>query len=236
MSIASEITRLQNAKASLKTAINAKGGSLTNETLDQYASAVDNLPSPKEEETKTITPNFASGNVVVTPTTGKVLSQVTINKDTNLIADNIKKDVTVHGITGTYEGSGGGIVDNESILLVERAGGDSARYPIIVNLFNLLGDFYETTINLYGATSSGGANETLLATFSTDGDFGYHIFLYILEKGIYTHLKYTVSGADGSYLYYHTNYWSTPTKVNANTYFPLDTNICSITINAQYWD
>ena len=46
-------------------------------------------------------PNFSSGNVVVTPTSGKVMSQVTINKDSNLIADNIKKDVTVYGITGT---------------------------------------------------------------------------------------------------------------------------------------
>jgi hypothetical protein len=45
MSIASEITRLQNAKASIKTSINAKGGTLTTETLDQYASAIDNLPS-----------------------------------------------------------------------------------------------------------------------------------------------------------------------------------------------
>jgi hypothetical protein len=60
-----------------------------------------NLQPAKEEETKTVTPNFSSGNEVVTPTSGKVLSQVTINKDSNLVASNIKKDVTVHGITGT---------------------------------------------------------------------------------------------------------------------------------------
>lgn len=100
MSIASEITRLQQAKSDLKTAINNKGGSITNETLDQYANKVNALPTPKAEETKTVTPNFASGNVIVTPTSGKVMSQVTINKDSNLIAGNIKKDVTVHGITG----------------------------------------------------------------------------------------------------------------------------------------
>ena len=33
MSIADEITRLQTAKANIKTAINNKGGSLTNETI-----------------------------------------------------------------------------------------------------------------------------------------------------------------------------------------------------------
>lgn len=41
MSIATEITRLQNAKAALKTAINAKGRSITDETLDEYAAEVD---------------------------------------------------------------------------------------------------------------------------------------------------------------------------------------------------
>ena len=106
MSIATEIARLQQAKADLKASINAKGGTITNETIDEYASKVSALPSPKEEETKTVTPNFSSGNVVVTPTSGKVLSQVTINKDANLLAENIKKDITVHGITGTLESGG----------------------------------------------------------------------------------------------------------------------------------
>jgi hypothetical protein len=101
MSIATEIARLQQAKADLKASINAKGGTITNETIDEYASKVSALPSPKEEETKTVTPNFASGNEVVTPTAGKVLSQVTINKDANFIAENLKKDVTAFGITGT---------------------------------------------------------------------------------------------------------------------------------------
>lgn len=60
-------------------------------TTDQYASKVSALPAPKEEQQKTITPDFSSGNVIVTPTNGKVLSQVTINKDDNLVAENIKK-------------------------------------------------------------------------------------------------------------------------------------------------
>lgn len=43
MSIATEISRLQTAKSDLKTSINAKGGTLTTETLDDYAAAVDGL-------------------------------------------------------------------------------------------------------------------------------------------------------------------------------------------------
>ena len=43
MSIAAEITRLADAKTEIKRAINAKGGTLVNERLSEYASAIDNL-------------------------------------------------------------------------------------------------------------------------------------------------------------------------------------------------
>lgn len=81
-----------------------------------FAYKIKNIQGAKPEETKTVTPDFSSGNVVVTPTSGKVMSQVTINKDSNLIANNIKKDVTVHGITGTLESGGGVNVLNAPIL------------------------------------------------------------------------------------------------------------------------
>lgn len=46
MSVASEILRIQQAKDSIKTAINEKGGSLTDASkLDSFADAINNLPS-----------------------------------------------------------------------------------------------------------------------------------------------------------------------------------------------
>ena len=69
-----------------------------------------NLQPAKEEETKTITPDFSSGNQIILPTTNKVLSQVTLNKPTDLIPENIAKDKNVCGVIGTLEGSGGYIV------------------------------------------------------------------------------------------------------------------------------
>lgn len=101
MSIASEIARLQQAKADLKAAINNKGGNITTEKIDQFASKVTALPSPKAEETKTLTPDFSSGNQVITPTSGKVLSQVTLTKPTDLLPENIAKDKNVCGVVGT---------------------------------------------------------------------------------------------------------------------------------------
>jgi hypothetical protein len=43
--LTTEYNRIVNAKESIKTAINNKGGNLTTERIDQYASAIDELPS-----------------------------------------------------------------------------------------------------------------------------------------------------------------------------------------------
>lgn len=176
MSIASEITRIQGAKADLKTAINTKTDAqhqITTETIDDYADFVDSIStgSGKPEQSKTTNPS--TSQVVVTPDTGYTLSSVTVNAmpigtlsaptintstglitasirtsgyissgtastlqlstqssqtitptttdqtissgkyligtqtisgDANLVAGNIKKDVTIFGVTGTHEG------------------------------------------------------------------------------------------------------------------------------------
>ena len=61
-----------------------------------------NVNPAKEEQTKTVT--FSEDHQSVVPDTNKVLNEVIINKPVNLISENIKKDVTIAGVTGTYEG------------------------------------------------------------------------------------------------------------------------------------
>lgn len=65
----------------------------------------------KVEQSKTVTPTAAG--FTVTPDSGKVLSSVVINGDADLIAGNVKKDIQIFGVTGTYEGSGGGCGRND---------------------------------------------------------------------------------------------------------------------------
>ena len=55
------------------------------------------------EETKTVDLSMATGNQVFTPTSGKTLSQVTITKPSTLTPGNIKKDIDIGGVIGTYE-------------------------------------------------------------------------------------------------------------------------------------
>ena len=160
MSISSEITRLSNAKASIKSAIEGKGVTVPSATtLDGYAALIGNIdttpslqnktatPSTSQQvitadsgydglnqvtvsaiqtETKTATPSTSQQSV--TPTSGKYLTQVTVSAvtssiDANITAANIKKDVSILGVTGTYEGSGGGAT------LTPTAG----DYPVVGN-------------------------------------------------------------------------------------------------------
>lgn len=186
MSIASEITRLQGAKASLKSSINAKNDNehqITTETLEDYADFVDTISGGgKPEQTKSAIPSTSSQ--IITPDTGYTLSSVSISAmpsgvlstptvnsstglvtasietsgylasgtsktlqlttqgaqtitpttsnqtitngkyltgtqtiagDANLVAGNIKKNTTIFGVTGTYEGSGSATLVTKSI-------------------------------------------------------------------------------------------------------------------------
>ena len=59
-------------------------------------------------ETKSVALSMTSGNQVIDSTIGNYMTQVTIQKPSTLIASNIKKNVDIGGVVGTYEGSGSG--------------------------------------------------------------------------------------------------------------------------------
>lgn len=160
MSIATEITRLTNAKSAIKTAIEGKGVTVSSSTtLDGYATLIGNINTTPSLQNKTATPTTSQQSITadsgyyglgtvtvsaiqtetktatpstsqqtVTPTSGKFLTQVTVSAvtssiDANITASNIKKDVSILGVTGTYEGSGGGAT------LTPTAG----DYPVVGN-------------------------------------------------------------------------------------------------------
>lgn len=98
-----------------KVLLDLTGDTITESTLKKGATAHDatgtkitgTLTIP-ESQTKTMDLNMASGDQVVKPDSGKVLSQVTVKKPSTFTAENIKKDVNIGGVVGTYAGSGGG--------------------------------------------------------------------------------------------------------------------------------
>ena len=67
-------------------------------------------------ETRIITPS--ASQQIITPSSGQYgMSQVTVEGDADLIAGNIKKDIVIFGVTGTYEGSGGSSVNGSLIYI-----------------------------------------------------------------------------------------------------------------------
>lgn len=59
-----------------------------------------------ESEEKTVTLDFSSGDMTVEPSAGKLLSKVGIPKPATLLPGNIKKNVTISGVTGTLDSGG----------------------------------------------------------------------------------------------------------------------------------
>lgn len=109
--------------------------------------------SRKATETKTLTPNFASGNVDVTPTFNKTMTKVTIQKDSDLIAGNVKKDVEIHGITGSYEGSGGATSGDYEV---------NFQY-LAIESGELVPKIYTTYVNAGGSVTAPTISTTLTA-------------------------------------------------------------------------
>ena len=110
MSVQSEIDRIITAVGNAYSKVSEKGGAVpASQTVANLATAIESIPSGKPEQAKTLTLGAAAPSTV-TPDSGKVLSSVPVELDTSVIkAENIAKDVTMLGVTGTHEGGGGSI-------------------------------------------------------------------------------------------------------------------------------
>lgn len=78
---------------------------------------------------KTVTPS-ASQQVVSADSGYDALSQVTVNGSANLVAGNIKKDVTIFGVTGTLES--GGVMLNAHPVNLQYACTDGGSYANVL--------------------------------------------------------------------------------------------------------
>lgn len=126
--IATEIARIQQAKADIRTAIQAKGVSVPSsaklDTYDTYIGQISQGSSPRLQS-KSATPS--TSQQVIQPDNGydgldKVtIAAVTASIDSDIQAGNIKSGVSILGVTGTYTGGGA--------VLTPTAG----DYPVVEN-------------------------------------------------------------------------------------------------------
>lgn len=126
MSIANELTRIQGAKADLKTAIEGKGVTVpASAKIDAYPDYVEAIQTAPSLQSKSVTPSTSQQSVQADDGFDG-LDTVTVNAvtaavDSNIKAENIKSNVTILGVVGSYAGGG--------TVLVPTAG----DYPVVSN-------------------------------------------------------------------------------------------------------
>lgn len=84
-------------------AIRTKKGTTAKINPQNFETEIGSITTSKPEQEKTAALSMLSGDQIVSPDSGKVLSKVTIVKPATLIATNIKKDINIGGVVGTLE-------------------------------------------------------------------------------------------------------------------------------------
>lgn len=105
MSIATEISRLQTAKSNLKTSINAKGGTLTTEMLDDYYLAVDGLALGTPTDATAVASDLLSGKTAYSGNPAAKITGTMTNRG-EVDSDITTKTQVVTIASGYHNGSG----------------------------------------------------------------------------------------------------------------------------------
>ena len=113
------------------------------------------------------------------------LSQVTVNGDADLVAGNIKKDVNIFGVTGTYEGSGGGDFSTATVTLINNVAWPG---PSIIATGAIVEDDPDYPLSVINAWCSTGATNAIQVIM-----FKGHAEIKVEEENSSTH-TITASG------------------------------------------
>lgn len=87
-------------------AIRSKTGKTEEILAADFAGNINSIDTSKPEETKEVLLDFSGGDMEVVPTTGNVLSKVTIPQPENLLPENIAEGIDIAGIIGTLAAGG----------------------------------------------------------------------------------------------------------------------------------
>ena len=159
----------------------------TLETSGKYLSGniIINTPVKKDEQIKTVELNMSTGNQVITPDPNKVLTEVTINKPDTFIESNIKADISIGGIIGTFTSDADAVASDITegktayVNGVKITGTNTNEVSYNTLLTSTYPNRYSIKTNLTGVTASASNPETIedgseaLLTFTAND--GYNL-------------------------------------------------------------
>lgn len=134
--------------------------------------------SPISLQNKTVTPSVC--NVTVTPDSGHdALSSVVVSGDADLLAENIKKDVTIFNVTGSYEGGSSPTLQTKTatpgacdVTVTADSGYDGLSSVTVSGDADLVAGNIKKDVSIFGVTGSyegsGGGSDNLPAFVNGD--------------------------------------------------------------------
>lgn len=130
MSIASEIIRLQNAKADLKTAIEGKGVTVpSGSTIDEYADFVESISGGGGSIT--VTPLSVTENGTYTAGTGSAYNPVTVNVGQSADVEIKTVSVTISNVKALFDALVPSTEANKTYVISEYEFQDQTLYNLI---------------------------------------------------------------------------------------------------------
>lgn len=197
MSIASEITRLNNAKTSIKNSIINKGVTVSDtKKIDEYSTLIDSIETKKPEQSKTVTPSESVQNI--TPDNGYTLSQVTVEAiSKTYVGSNVtKKSAQTYTPTTTDQ-----IIASDQYLTgTQTIKGDSNLTADNIksgtSIFGVTGNYAGSTPNLQSKSVTYTSNGTATVTPDSgyDGLSSVDVTVNVAGSGGNTAIAYTPQG------------------------------------------
>lgn len=214
MSIADDLTRLQGAKADIKTAIEGKGVTVSSSAkLDDYADLIDSISTTPTLQSKPATPS--TSQQTITADNGYYgLSQVTVNAvtssiDANIVAGNIKSGVSILGVTGSYTGVSATVATTTTTVgssnassLAFTVSGQPKMFAVQLSLASS-GSYLtnsSTSTYLVSAVIGDGSNVyTTACRYNSSGTRAAREYYYTTGSESYSNGTFTVTAGTGSF-------------------------------------
>lgn len=215
MAISDEITRIQGAKADLRTSIQAKGVTVpASAKIDAYPDYVDAIQTGGGGGTyqaKTVSPT--TSQQTVTPDTGyDALSQVTVSAvtsaiDADIVAGNIKSGVNILGVTGSYTGGSATIASTTATVGTSNASsisftlsGQPKMWAVILQLASSGSYLTNSSTSVYAITSviSDGTNRyAICSRYNSSGTRAAREYYYTNYTASYNNGTLTITASTG---------------------------------------